>query len=72
MVKYQLISYIILLNKLCETDKRVVLEFMYMVLTLCVRGAFVMKMLFSTLYLDYACVFFPIVYKVSLKIDINY
>lgn len=38
MVKYQLISYIILLNKLCETDKRVVLEFMYMVLTLCVGG----------------------------------
>lgn len=55
-----------------QTKRVVLLEFMYMVLTLSVRGFFVMKMLFSTLYLDYACVFFPIVYKVSLKIDINY
>lgn len=55
-----------------QTKRVVLLEFMYMVLTLSVRGFFVMKMLFSTLYLDYACVFFPIVYKVPLKIDINY
>lgn len=54
-----------------QTKRVVLLEFMYMVLTLSVRG-FVMKMLFSTLYLDYACVFPPIVYKVPLKIDINY
>lgn len=70
---YQLISYIILLNKLCATDKKGGPWIHVHGINTSCSGSFVMKMLFSTLYLDYACVFFPpIVYKVPLKIDINY